>query len=92
LSTQDEIKRAIIADDKGKEITDSSSDNKNMEQFKKLQSFQNARNGESGLLTEEAHGKNMSISYTQIKFAQTNWIVLLLSSIYPNVLSIQIPI
>jgi hypothetical protein len=36
-------------------------------------------------LTEEANGKNMSISYSPIKFAQTNWIILLLSSIDPNV-------
>jgi hypothetical protein len=84
LPTWDGNKRAIIADDKGTEIADSSSDNKNMESFKKLQSFQNARNGESELLNEEARGKNMPISYTPMKFAQINWIVLLLSSIDPN--------
>jgi hypothetical protein len=48
--------------------------------FKNLQSFQKAKNGESGLLIEDVNGKNMSISYTPIKFAQTNWIILLLSS------------
>jgi hypothetical protein len=51
-----------------------------MESFKELQSFQNAKNGESGLLKEKVNGKNMYISYTPIKFAQTNWIVLLMSS------------
>jgi len=84
MQTEEGNKRAIIVDNNGTEIADSSSDNKNMESFKKLQSFQNARNGESGLLTEKVNGKNMSISYTPIKFAQTNWIVLLLSSIDPN--------
>ncbi len=80
MPTEEGDKRAVIVDNNGTEIADSSSDNNNMESFKKLQSFQNARNGESGLLTEEVNGKNTSISYTPIKFAQTNWIVLLLSS------------
>jgi Cache domain len=80
MPTEEGDKRAVIVDNNGTEIADSSSDNNNMESLKKLQSFQNARNGESGLLTEEVNGKNTSISYTPIKFAQTNWIVLLLSS------------
>jgi hypothetical protein len=73
-------KRFIIIDNNGTEIADSSSDNNNMESVTKLQSFQNAKNGQSGLLIEKVNGKNMYISYTPIKFAQTNWIVLLLSS------------
>jgi cache domain-containing protein len=76
-------KRMVILDNNGTEITDSSFDNNNnnnMESFKNLQSFQNAKNGETGLLTEKVNGKNMSISYTPIKFAQTNWIALLLLS------------
>ena len=80
MPTEEGDKRAVIGDNNGTEIADSSYDNNNMESFKKLQSFQNARNGESGLLTEEVNGKNTSISYTPIKFAQTNRIVLLLSS------------
>lgn len=80
MPTEDSNKRAVIVDNNGTEIADSSSGNNNMESFKILQSFQNARNGESGLLTEEVNGKNMSVSYTPIKFAQTNWIVLFLSS------------
>lgn len=80
MLTEDGIKRFVIAANNGTEIDDSSSNNNNVESFTKLQSFQNAKNGESGLLTEKVNGKNMSISYTPIKFAQTNWIVLLLSS------------
>jgi hypothetical protein len=74
-------KRMVIVDNNGTEIADSSSDNNNnMESFKNLQSFQNAKNAETGLLTEKVNGKNMSISYTPIKFAQTKWIALLFSS------------
>jgi hypothetical protein len=50
MSTGDSNKRAVIADNNGTQIVDTSSDNNNMESFKKLQSFQNASNGESGLL------------------------------------------
>ena len=82
ISTENNnIKRVVIVDNNGTKIADSSLDkNNNVESFKKLQRFQNAKNGESGLLTEDVSGKKMSISYTPIKFAQTNWIILLLSS------------
>lgn len=73
-------KRIVIVDNNGIEISDSSFNKNKMESFKNLQSFQNAKNGETGLLTEKVNGKNMSISYTLIKFAQTNWIALLFSS------------
>jgi len=77
---EDSNKRFVIIDSNGTEIADSSSDNKNMELYKELQSFQNAKNGESGLVVEKVNGKNKYISYTPIKFAQTNWIVLLMST------------
>ena len=80
MPPEDSDKRFVIVDNNGTEIADSSSDNNNMESFKELQSFQNAKNGESGLLIEKVNGKNMYISFTPIKFAQTNWVVLLLSS------------
>jgi Cache domain len=80
MPTEDVDKRMVIVDNNGTKIADSSFDNNNMESFKKLQSFQNAKNGETGLLTEKVNGKNMSISYTSIKFAQTNWIAILFSS------------
>jgi hypothetical protein len=80
MPREDSNRRAVIVDNNGTEIADSSSGNNKMESFKMLQSFQNARNGESGLVTEEVNGKNMSFSYIPIKFAQTNWIVLFLSS------------
>jgi len=77
-------KRMVIVDNNGTEIADSLFDNDNMESFKKLQSFQNAKNGETGLLTEKVNGKNMSISYTPIKFAQTNWIALSFHPIFDS--------
>jgi hypothetical protein len=77
------IKRIILVDNNGTGIADSSLDNKNqnIESFKNLQSFQNAKNGETGSLTENVDGKNMSISYMPIKFAQSKWIALLFSSL-----------
>jgi hypothetical protein len=77
MPTKDGGKRMAIVDNNGTVIAVSSFDNKYMESFKNLQSFQNAKNGETGLLTEIVNGKNMSISYTPIKFAQTNWIAFL---------------
>ena len=76
------IKRIVIVDNNGTGIADSSLDNKNQntESCKNLQSFQNAKNGETGSLTENVNGKNMSIAYIPIKFAQTDWIALLFSS------------
>jgi hypothetical protein len=76
---EDSNKRFVIIDNNGTEIADSSSDNNNMELYKGLKSFQNAKNGESGVLVEKVNGNNMYISYIPIKFAQTNWIVLLMS-------------
>jgi hypothetical protein len=78
---EDSNKRFVILDYNGTEIGDSYSDNNTkLESFKELQSFQNAKNGESGLLMEKINGKDMSISYTPIKFAQTNWVVMSMST------------
>jgi hypothetical protein len=77
------IRRIVLVDNNGTGLADSSSTknkNENIESFKNLQSFQNAKNGETGSLTENLNGKNMSIAYTPIKFAQTKWIALLFSS------------
>jgi hypothetical protein len=73
-------KRMVTVDNNGSEITESSFNNNKLESFKNLQSFQNAKNGQTGLLTEKVNDKNISISYTPIKFAQTNWIALLFPS------------
>ena len=80
MPPEDSDKRFVIVDNNGTEIADTSSDNNNMESFKELQSFQNAKNGESGSLIEKVNGKKMNISFTPIKFAQTDWVVMLLSS------------
>jgi hypothetical protein len=76
----DKNKRMAIVDNNGTQIADSSFNNNKVESFKNLQSFQNAKNGQTGLLKEKVNGKNMSISYTPIKFAQTNWVALLSSN------------
>ena len=73
-------KRMVTVDNNGSEITESSFNNNKLESFKNLQSFQNAKNGQTGLLTEKVNDKNISISYTPIKFAQTNWVALLSSN------------
>jgi Cache domain len=81
-TTEHGKKRIVIVDNNGTEIADSSFDsskNNKLESFKNLQSFQNAKNGQRGLLTEKVNGKNISISYTPIKFAQTYWVALLFS-------------
>jgi hypothetical protein len=80
MQTEDSNKRVVLVDNNGTKIADSLSDNNNMIIFKNLQSFQKAKNGESGLLIEDVNGKNKSISYAPIKFAQTDWIILLLTS------------
>jgi Cache domain len=82
-TTEHGKKRIVIVDNNGTEIADSSFDsskNNKLESFKNLQSFQNAKNGQTGLLTEKVNGKNISISYSPIKFAQTYWVALLFSS------------
>ena len=73
-------KRMVTVDNNGSEIAESSFNNNKLESFKNLQSFQNAKNGQRGLLTEKVNDKNISISYTPIKFARTNWVALLFSS------------
>jgi cache domain-containing protein len=81
MLTTERDKRMVIVDNNGTEVADSSSNKNNkLESFKNLQSFQNAKNGQTGLLIEKVNGKNVSISYTPIKFAQTNWVALLFSS------------
>jgi hypothetical protein len=49
-----------------------------------MTTIRNAKNGEIGLLTEKVNGKNMSISYTPIKFTQMNWIALLFHPIFDS--------
>jgi hypothetical protein len=73
-------KRMVTVDNNGSKIADSSFNNNKLESFKNLQSFQNAKKGQTGLLTEKVNDKNISISYTPIKFAPTNWVALLFSS------------
>jgi len=80
MPKEEDNKRMIIVDNNGTKIAYSLSDNNKMQSFQELQSFQNAKNGKSGLLTEKVNGKDTFISYAPIKFAQTNWIILLFSS------------
>lgn len=73
--------RILLLDNNGTEISDSVSNNNISESFDGLQSFKNAKGGELGLIMENINGRNMTISYAPIDFAQTKWILL---SISPN--------
>ncbi len=73
--------RILLLDNNGTEISDSASNNNISESFDGLQSFKNAKGGELGLIMENINGRNMTISYAPIDFAQTKWILL---SISPN--------
>jgi hypothetical protein len=72
--------RILLVDNNGTEISDSASNNDKLESFNGLQSFKNAKNGGLGSMMENINGKNMTISYTPIDFAQTKWIVLAISA------------
>jgi hypothetical protein len=73
--------RILLLDSNGTEISDSPSNNKITESLDGLQSFKNAKGGEVGSMMENIDGKNMTISYTPIDFAQTKWILLSISSV-----------
>ncbi|WP_148687319.1 cache domain-containing protein [Candidatus Nitrosocosmicus hydrocola] len=75
--------RLLLLDNNGTEISDyDSTSNSNLsESFAVLQSFKNAKEGELGSIMENIDGKNMTISYVPINFAQTKWILL---SMAPN--------
>ncbi|MGD9673691.1 MAG: cache domain-containing protein [Candidatus Nitrosocosmicus sp.] len=71
--------RILLLDNNGTEISDSASNNNISESFDGLQSFKNAKGGELGLIMENINGRNMTISYAPIDFAQTKWILLSIS-------------
>lgn len=68
--------RLLILDGNGTKISDSQSNATGLESFKHLQSFENANNGELGSIIEGIDGKNMTIAYAPLKFAQSKWILL----------------
>jgi hypothetical protein len=71
--------RILLVDNNGTEIADSTSNINKSESFNKLQSFKNAKDGELGSITENIDGRNMTISYAPVDFAQTKWILLTIS-------------
>ena len=71
--------RLLILDGNGTKISDSQSNATGLESFKHLQSFENANNGELGSIIEGIDGKNMTIAYAPLKFAQSKWILLSIS-------------
>jgi hypothetical protein len=72
----------VIVDSNGTKIAGSfSSSNDNKTEFVDLQSYKNAKDGESGSLVENINGRSMTISFAPVEFAQTKWILL---SISPN--------
>lgn len=69
--------RLLLLDNNGTKIADSQSSNTSkLESFKDLQSFEKAKNGEVGSVVESIDGKNMTISYTPLSFAQSKWILI----------------
>lgn len=72
--------RILLLDNNGTEISDSPSNNKITESLDGLQSFKNAKGGELGSMIENFNGRNMTISYAPVDFAQTKWILLAISS------------
>jgi len=71
--------RIVLLDNNGTKIGDSSLDATPLESFSNLESFNYARNGESGELHEEILGKSTRILYSPLNFAQSQWILLSLS-------------
>ena len=73
--------RVVYIDHKGQKLADSNTTNSNqVESFAHLQSFQNAINGQSGLLVESTDGttnNKMLVTYSPVKAFQNTWVVLL---------------
>jgi hypothetical protein len=74
--------RLLLVDNNGTEISDSTSNHNVSESFDGLQSFKNAKDGELGSMMENINGRNMTISYAPVDFAQTKWILFSLSPNY----------
>lgn len=68
--------RLLLLDNNGTKISDSQPTIIGRESFNDLQSFKNAKNGKLGSIVENVDGKNMTISYAPLNFAQTKWILL----------------
>lgn len=71
--------RILLLDNNGTEISDSESNMNNLESFEHLKSFEDARDGKMGSMVEEVGGKSVTVSYVPINFAQSKWILLLIS-------------
>ncbi|HYG00369.1 MAG TPA: cache domain-containing protein [Candidatus Saccharimonadales bacterium] len=72
--------RLLLLDNNGTKVSDSQSNMVELKSFKYLQSFQNARDGKTGSIVESVDGKNMTISYAPVNFAQSKWILLSMSA------------
>lgn len=68
--------RLLLLDNNGTKISDSQPTIIGQDSFNDLQSFKNAKNGKLGSIVENVDGKNMTISYAPLNFAQTKWILL----------------
>jgi hypothetical protein len=68
--------RLLLLDNNGTKISDSQPTIIEQDSFNDLQSFKNAKNGKLGSIVENVDGKNMTISYAPLNFAQTKWILL----------------
>lgn len=69
--------RLILVDNYGTKIADSkSSATSNLESFEDLRSLEKAKSGEVGSMVKVIEGKDMTVSYAPINFAQSKWILL----------------
>ena len=77
--------RVVYTGYKGQKIADSDiNKSKTPESFATLNSFKNARNGESGSIIDTVDNKKMLVTYHPVRAFHNTWIVLFMQSIPPQ--------
>jgi co-chaperonin GroES (HSP10) len=77
--------RVVYTGYKGQKIADSDiNKSKTPESFATLNSFKNARNGESGSIIDTVDNTKMLVTYQPVRAFHNTWIVLLMQSIPPQ--------
>jgi co-chaperonin GroES (HSP10) len=77
--------RVVYTGYKGQKIADSDiNKSKTPESFATLNSFKNARNGESGSIIDTVDNTKMLVTYQPVRAFHNTWIVLLMQSIPPK--------
>jgi hypothetical protein len=77
--------RVVYTGYKGQKIADSDiNKSKTPESFDTLNSFKNARNGESGSIIDTVDNTKMLVTYQPVRAFHNTWIVLLMQPIPPQ--------